>query len=96
MKRIIKLVFLILTIMFMILFLNRSNNYYENEKILSQEAIEKFEEDLKEGKKINPSNYITPKKDYNNKASKIGMKCSNTIEKLVNKALKKILESIDN
>lgn len=85
-----------LCILFLIAFLNKNNNDYANENILTEEAIIRFEEDLKEGKKIVPSNYITPKKEYNNKASKIGLQASNLIEKVVNKLLKKFIESIEN
>lgn len=95
MKKAIKGVFLILVLAFIILFLNKNNNYYDNDAVLTQEAIEEFEQDLKEGKKINPSYYIHPKKDYNNKICKIGIKCSKAIETVVNLLLKKILDSIE-
>jgi len=95
MKKIIKYPLGVLIILFLILFLNKNNNYYENEKILTQEAILQFEKDLEEGKKIIPSNYITPKKEYNNKASTFGLKCSSEIEKVVNKILQKLLESLE-
>lgn len=96
MKKTIKLLFLVLVVLFLILFLDKNNHYYENEKILTDEAIARFEEDLKEGKEIVPSNYITEKKEYNNKASKIGLECSKIIEKIMNKLLKKFIESLEN
>ena len=95
MKKLIKPCFFILIILFVIIFLNR-NNENIGDNVLSEESIIRFEEDLKEGKEIIPSNYLTPKKDYHNKANKIGMKCSNMIEKAVNKVLQKLLDSIDN
>ena len=95
MKKTIKIIFFILCILFLLLFLNKNNYYYENETILTEEAIHRFEEDLKEGKEIIPSHYITPKKEYNNKVSIFGLKCSNLIEKVTNRILKKILESIE-
>ena len=95
MKKLIKPCFFILIILFVIIFLNR-NNENIGDNVLSEESIIRFEEDLKEGKEIIPSNYLTPKKDYQNKANKIGMKCSNMIEKAVNKVLQKLLDSIDN
>ena len=96
MKKVIRGIVTILVILFLILFLNKNNNYYENEKILTEEAILQFEKDLEEGKELIPSNYITPRKDYDNKVSKLGRKCSNAIEKVVNKLLKKFLESLEN
>lgn len=52
----------------------------ENKTVLTDEAIIRFEKDLKNGKKINPSDYIIKEKDYNNKACKIGLKISKIIE----------------
>lgn len=96
MKKTIKGIGLVLVVLFLVVFLNKNNNVYENEKVLTEEAISRFEEDLKSGKEIVPSNYITPKKDYNNKLCKIGLKCSSIIESVANKVLQKILESIEN
>lgn len=97
MQKIIKTIFSIFLILFLLLYLNRSNNYYyyQNNKVLSDEAIIQFEQDLKDGKEINPSNYITPEKNYNNKASTLGLKSSIFIEKIVNKLLKKLLNYIE-
>ena len=95
MKKVIKLIGLILIIMFFIVFINR-NNYYEDEKILSEEAIKRFEKDLKNGEEINPNNYITEKKDYNHSISKLGMSVSKSIEFVVGKSLRKVLRYIDN
>lgn len=95
MKKIIKGIFLILTLLFLLAFFNKNTQYYDNEAVLTQEAIQEFERDLKEGKKIQPSYYIQSKKDYNNGACQIGMKCSQFIEKVVNQLLKKLLDSIE-
>lgn len=94
MKKVIKLSGIILVIFFIITYVNRNNNYYENKNILTNEAIARFEEDLKEGKEIIPSNYIEQEKDYNNKASIVALKTSSLIEKAVNKVLKKVLNYI--
>lgn len=94
MKRIIKVLFLGMIILFLIVFINRNNNYYENTNIIKEEAIKQFEKDLRDGKEIIPSHYITPKKDYNNKASIIGLKTSKIIEKIVKKTLNKMIRYI--
>ena len=65
MKKIIKPIFMIIIILFFMVFINR-NNYYENRTVLSEKSIKQFELDLKEGKEINPSNYLTKEKNYNN------------------------------
>lgn len=94
MKKITKLICIVIVLFFMLIYINRNNNYYENQNILTQEAITRFENDLKEGKEIIPSNYLEPEKNYNNKASKYALKISSIIEKSFNKLLKKVLNYI--
>ena len=95
MKKVIKGIFILLFLLFLLIFVNKNNNYYESNTILTKEAIEAFEEDIKEGKQIIPSNYIQPKKEYNNGMSKLGLKSSKVIENIVNRILKKLLDSIE-
>ena len=95
MKKIIKVVFLFLFLFYIILFITKNNNYYENEKILTPEAIERFEDDIKSGRKIVTSDYIIEPKNYKNKANILGIKSSNTIEKIVNKLLKRFLDYLN-
>ena len=94
MKKIPKFIFLVLFILFTIVFFNRGNNYYENTNIIGEDAIKQFEEDLKEGKEINPKNYITPRKNYNNRISRYTLKVSHMIEFVFDKSLKKLLKYI--
>lgn len=96
MKKIIKISAYLIIILFLIVYINRNNNYYENKNILTPEAIARFERDLKEGKEITPSNYLPEEKNYNNKASTIALKTSSLIEKTVNKVLKKFIEYLVN
>ncbi len=93
MQKITKGVLVFLVVLFLIIYTNK-DNYYKEEQVISNEAIERFEKDLKEGKTIDPANYMNPKKDYNNKISKTGLKVSSLIEKGVNKVLSKLLDSI--
>ena len=82
MKRLIKLIGIILLIFFLALYLSSYNtSYYENKNILTEDAIKRFEKDLKEGKKINVNNYIEKEKNYNNKVSTYTLKLSNLIDK---------------
>lgn len=93
MKKIIKGILVFLVVLFLIVYVNK-DNYYVEEQVISNEAIERFEKDIKEGKEIDPTNYMNPKKDYNNKISKTALKISSLIEKGVNKILNKLLDSI--
>ncbi len=100
MKQIIKGTGIMMLILFFSLYFSKYNNdYYENKRILTDEAINRFEKDVKEGKKIDAKNYLPKEKDYNNKASEIGVKSSEFIEKVFEKSLRVImtyLNSIQN
>ena len=95
MKKVIKGVFLTMFLLFCVVFFNRGNNTYENENVIKEEAIIQFEKDLKEGKEIVPSEYLIPEKDYQNKASSLGIKTSHLIEKVFKKGLKFLVRYLD-
>ena len=96
--RIIQLTFGILVILFIGLYISQMTGYYQyNESrkaTLTQNAIERFEQDIKEVKNINPANYLEKETDYNNKLSSIGMKISGLIEKGFNKAMNTLFEEL--
>ena len=97
MKRLIKLIGIILLIFFLALYFSSYNtSYYENKNILTEDAIKRFEKDLKEGKKINVNNYIEKEKNYNNKVSTYTLKLSNLIDKCINKSLRLVLKYLEN
>ena len=89
MKKIFSIISIMLFILFLSLYFSKYNNeYYINQKVLTDEAIERFEKDLRAGKEIKASNYIQKEKDYNNRFSKLGLKTSSLIEKTFRKTLK--------
>ena len=95
MNKIIKIIGVLVIILFLSLYFSGYNNYYyESKKTLTTEAIKQYEKDLKSGKKIDPTKYIEPQKNYNNKASTIGMKTSIMIEKGFNICIKFIVEKL--
>ena len=96
MNKIVKIILLVITILFLSLyFSNYNNEYYETKTYLTEEAIKKYEKDLKENKSITSNNYIPEEKNYNNNFSTIGIKTSSFIENIINKALKYIVKSIE-
>ena len=96
MNNILKIIGIIVIIFFLSLYFSRySNNYYEDKTNLTEKAIEKYEKDLKEGKKIDPNNYIVEEKNYNNKASTIGLKASKFIENTFSYGLKHIMKYLN-
>ena len=97
MNKLLKLIGIIIIILFLSLYFSKySNSYYEERTLLTEESIKQYEKDLKTGKNIVSNNYIPKEKDYNNKASKLGIKTSKLIEDLVNNTLKYIVKYMDN
>ena len=84
-----------LIIFLSLLFSKYNYSYYENKNVLTEEAINKFERDLKLGKKINPKDYLPKEKNYNNKASEYARKTSKYIEIGFNRGLKYIMQYIE-
>ena len=78
----------ILFAIFMTLYISQATGYYDYEQYqkteLTKEKIAQFEQDVKDGKEIQVENYLeSVDTDYNNKASKAGLKISSTIQKYV-------------
>jgi ABC-type dipeptide/oligopeptide/nickel transport system permease component len=96
MNKLLKIVIIIITIFFLSLyFSNYNNTYYQDKTNLTEEAIKKYEKDLKENKPIVSKNYIPKEKNYNNNFSKLGINTSNFIEKIINKTLKFIVKNLE-
>ena len=55
----------------------------------------RFEQDIKEGKDISINTYLKEEKDYNNKASTIGLKLSQGIEIGFKKSLKLLFKCME-
>ncbi len=90
--KIFKFVFFLLLLIYLTLYFTGIAGYYEyknyKKMTLTNEQIEKFEEDVKSGKEVNVEDYITKeKKDYNNKISDAGKKVSFTISNTLSKLL---------
>lgn len=98
-KDIVRIIILTLIITFIALYITQLTGYYEyteNKKTtLTNEAITRFEEDVKQGKSIEAKNYLQKENNYNNKASKLGMKISGVIEKGFDKIMTSIFKEVD-
>ncbi|HHT38622.1 MAG TPA: hypothetical protein GXZ95_04325 [Mollicutes bacterium] len=78
----------ILFAIFLTLYISQAVGYYDYEQYkkveLTKEKIAQFEQDIKEGKQIDVNTYLeNVKVDYNNNASKTGLKLSTAIKKYV-------------
>ena len=77
---------------FFALYLSQSTGYFEyrnSKKVaLTNKQIEKFEQDIKEGKNVDIENYIeTNNQNYQNTISKTGLTISNLTEKAIRKLI---------
>lgn len=99
-KRLAEIIFGILVILFLGLYISQMTGYYQytesKKTTLTEDAIKRFEEDIRNGKEINAENYLEQETDYNNKLSTLGMKISGLIEKGFNKAMNSIFNEISN
>lgn len=92
-KRIFKSFVLLLFLGFTFLFFSSNNGYYEyqlkEKTFLTEEAVKKFEEDIKNGKNVDIDSYINKEdKNYDNGISKLNQKISNKISSLFSTTLK--------
>ena len=99
-EKLIKTIFTILFVIFVTIYISQATGYYEYElhkkSELTKEQIQKFEKDVKEGKKVDLKKYSEyNKKDYSNKFSKAGNKFSNFTSKYVKKGIEGTFKIID-
>lgn len=89
----------IIIIIFLVMFFSSSSGYYEYElykkTALTSEAIKQFEEDIKAGKEIDASNYLSNNnsKEYDNKFTVVGQKISSSVSDMFSKAIQFIFDS---
>ena len=90
----------ILIIIFIGLYFIYQNGYYEqitrNKIMLTNEQIEKFEQDVIDGKDVSIEKYINNSKNYSTKVGNMSLKISNKIENTINKFIKFVFRKISN
>ena len=98
MKKIVKLIPLLILILFLGLYFSYQNGYYEriiSEKItMTNVNIEKFEQDIKDGKDVTIEDYLEEKKDYSTKIGNTSLKIGEKIEKIINSGIKFLFKKI--
>lgn len=99
-NNIFKFIFIILILVFLFLIVASQSGYYEYELSrktkLTDDAIDKFEKDVKEGKNIDINDYLAnEKKDYNNDVSNFGRKFSDKLENVFSKGFDYLFKYID-
>lgn len=98
-KNVFRVFFFTMMILFTTLYITQALGYYEysNYKTnrLTEEAVEQFEQDIKEGKKVNASDYIKKDNDYNNNISKLGLKASDIVEEVFDNIMGVVFDGIN-
>ncbi len=94
-KKIFKFVFFCLFISFVISYVIEKTGYYEynlqNKMIMTNEAMERFEKDVKEGKDVRREDYlVSTEKDYTSTLTK----GTNKVSLKVNSLLKSAVEGV--
>ena len=98
-KKIVKVLFYFFLLFFLVIYLGQMTGYHkvpeERKIVLTDEAMERFEEDVKNGKEIIAGNYLEKENDYNNNLSLLGVKLSKLIENGFNKIMWLILNELE-
>lgn len=84
-------------VLFLLLYFMLENGYYENKmsrKVsLTEEKIRKFEEDVKNDKIIDITEYnLEEEKDYSNNVSRIGQKLTDSVGKIIVKGASGVVD----
>ncbi len=100
-KYLCKLFAIIVFISFLTLYFSQKSGYFEYEQYkktsFTKEQIEKFEQDIKDGKEVDITNYLDNRDaDYSNKISKLGLSLSKGIEKTIKSGLSKVVDMLNN
>lgn len=91
-NKICRKIFIILFIFFLALYLSEKTGYYEYENhkqmTLTKEKIKEFEQDVKDGKKVDIKNYTAFEKyNYKTKISETGLSISKGVGEIVKNGL---------
>lgn len=93
-------VFLVLFMTFLTLYTAGRAGYYEytknQKKVLTEEQIEKFEQDVALGKEIDIENYLVSKTDFQDRRKRVGLKLSEFIGTYTKIGINKIFKILNN
>ena len=100
MKKLFKIGFFLLVIIFFGLYLSYKNGYYEKrneeKKILTDTMIEEYENDLKNGVDVTKKEYVITKPNYTNIYTQTFLQVSKKIEDGVNSIIKFFFRKVGN
>ena len=99
--KIFKFIFVMCFVSYLTFYIAGQTGYYEynarKKMTFTKEQIEKFEQDVKEGKNIDMEEYLkNTDKNYQNKISKATLSLSENISKITRKGINVIFSKIGN
>src|SRR5574344_1514961 len=99
-EKVIRTILIFLFVIFITIYISQATGYYEYELHknieLTNEQIKKFESDIKDGKNVDITDYVTnTKKDYSTSFSKMGSNFSNTASKYIKKCIEEAFKFIE-
>lgn len=99
MKKGIKIAFIIIVLLYLLLYFSYKNGYYKDlnqeKKILTEEKIKEYEEDLKNGIDVTQKEYVVVTPNYDNNLTRSFLKISKTIESGFDKTIKYIFKKLN-
>ena len=96
-KKIFKLLFGLVFIVFLISYVISESGYYEynlrNKSIMTKESMEKFEDDLKNGKDVQMEDYVVnTTKNYTSRLTSSTNKISTSVNSFLKKGIERVFE----
>ncbi|MDD2489675.1 MAG: hypothetical protein PHY26_00245 [Bacilli bacterium] len=90
--KVFRFIMITLFVIFATLYISQATGYYDYKKhqnvILTEEKIKQFEQDIKEGKNVDVTEYLEVKEHtYKNGFSQMGLKLSNGVSRYVQKGV---------
>lgn len=98
-KSLLKLISIGLFLFFTALYLAQATGYYDTantrKTTMTEDAIRRFEEDVRNGENIDMMNYLEAEKDYHNRLTRLGRGVSSLIEKGFNGLMNNLFREIE-
>ena len=98
MKKGLKVFFIIIVLLYLLLFFSYKNGYYRDlnkeKKILTDEKIKEYEEDLKNGVDVTKKEYVVVEPSYDNSYTRACLKLSKAIENGFDKTIKYLFKKL--
>lgn len=99
MKKGFKIGLIIIIFLYLILFFSYKNGYYRNineeKRVLTDEKIKEYEEDLANGIDVTQKEYIVVTPSYDNKITRGFLKISNIVEQSLDRVIKYVFKKIN-